>query len=90
MTTDRRIQCVGRIVGILSGHDPVIGIVAPAEEDADERLVIGEGTLRDGGIDEPQVADGIAQREGADRRARSLAEEVAAGSRFQIFLGVHK
>ena len=72
----------GGVVGVLrgdGGDDQIVRVVSTGEKNADERLVVADRVLRDGGIDEAQVADGGAERTGAERGAGGLANESTPG-----------
>ena len=66
--------------------DEVVAVIAPAQEYADHRFVVGEcaAALSERGVYEAKVAQGVAHADGADCGAGGLADEVAAGAEEEL------
>ena len=67
-------------------NDEVIAVISTAHENAHHRLIVGKRTtgLRKRGVDEAEVAEGIAHADGADCGTGGLADKVTAGAQQEL------
>jgi hypothetical protein len=71
------------------GNNQIIRIIATLQKNANERLVIGNVGLGDGGVHETQIANGGGHGYGTHRSACRAADEIATGNDRNV-LFVHE